>query len=160
MKLSLIAAVDQNMGIGKNNQLLCHLPNDLKRFKKITMGKPIVMGRRTFQSIGKPLPGRRNIVISTTQPAIEGTEVYQDIDEALASCDKDDEIMIIGGATLYQQLIDKADTLYLTHIHETFDADTFFPEFNAEQWQVISSESVSKDEKNPYSFELKTYQKK
>lgn len=160
MKLSMIAAVDKNMGIGKNNKLLCHLPNDLKRFKQITMGKPIIMGRKTFQSIGKPLPGRRNIVISKTLSAINGVEVYQSIDDVLVKCQKEPEVMIIGGATLYNQLIDKADTLYLTHIYATFGADTFFPSPNTDQWQIVGSEYVAKDENNPYAFELKIYQKR
>lgn len=159
MKLSLIAAVDKNFGIGKGNQLLCHIPNDLKRFKEITMGKPIVMGRKTFQSIGKPLPGRRNIVISKTVSAIDGVEVYPTIEDALSKCKHDEEIMVIGGATLYQQLIHKADILYLTHINGAFDADTFFPSFNSKQWQAISSQSFAADEKNPYSFVIKIYQK-
>ncbi|WP_367607461.1 dihydrofolate reductase [Legionella sp. W05-934-2] len=160
MKLSLIAAVDRNMGIGKGNQLLCHLPNDLKRFKQMTMGKPIVMGRKTFQSIGKPLPGRRNIVISRTESALNGVDVYVSIDEALSSCETDEEVMIIGGATLYQQLIAQADRLYLTHIHASFDADTFFPAIDPNQWQVVSCQYIPNDEQNPYPFELKTYQKK
>ncbi len=159
MKLSMIAAVDQNMGIGKNNQLLCYLPNDLKRFKQITMGLPIIMGRKTFQSIGKPLPGRRNIVLSKRHSEITGVEVYQDIAEALSKCQKEAEVMVIGGETLYRLLINKADRLYLTHIHATFDADVFFPTVLAEQWKVIGCEHVPKDEKNAYSFELKIYQK-
>ena len=159
MIISMIVAVDKKFGIGKGNQLLCHLPNDLKRFKAITMGKPIIMGRKTYQSIGKPLPGRRNIVISRTQPQIKGVDVFSSIDEALNSCLENEEVMIIGGATLYQQLIDRADKLFITHIHATFDADTFFPTVNHDQWQVIDSQYIDADEKNPYSFELKTYRR-
>ena len=117
MKISLVVAKSKNNVIGKNNQLPWHLPADLKHFKNLTMGKPIIMGRKTFDSIGKPLPGRRNIIISH-QPNlfIDGCEVFHSIDDALSALKNETEVMIIGGANLYAQTIERASRLYLTEI--------------------------------------------
>lgn len=130
-KISLIAAMSSNMVIGKDNKIPWHLPEDMKFFRAVTMGKPVIMGRKTFESIGKALPGRRNIVLSrsmTSLPNHPDVEVYQFLDEALASCVGEPEAMVIGGAEVYRQAVEVADRLYLTFIDMEVDGDTFFPE--------------------------------
>lgn len=153
MKLSLIVALATNRAIGLNNQMPWHLSADLKKFKQITMGAPILMGRKTYESIGKPLPGRTNIIISRN-PSYhqEGCAVFNDIDSALASCQQYDEVFIIGGATFYQSMLAKADTLYLTQINKAFDADTFFPEIDKEQWKEVSREDINDDKSVDFSY--------
>lgn len=150
--ISLIAALDEHGGLGKNNQLLCHLPADLQHFKKLTMGKPIMMGRRTFESIGKPLPNRLNIVISTTMDSLPGVSVYASLSDALRATSEAIEIMIIGGARLFQEGLPIAQHLYLTKIHHQFKADVFFPSFSEQDWMVESSEFYPHDAKNPYDM--------
>ncbi|RFZ95045.1 dihydrofolate reductase [Mucilaginibacter conchicola] len=154
MIISIIVAIAENNAIGKNNQLLWHMPNDLKHFKEITSGRTIVMGRKTFDSVGKPLPKRRNIVVTRQEIEIPGCEVVKSIDEGLALCDGEDEVFIGGGAEIYRQAMDKTDRIYLTIIHKVFDADTFFPEIDYSQWNEVSRERHEPDEKNPlpYSF--------
>jgi dihydrofolate reductase len=160
MKISLIVAVDKNNGIGKDNQLPWHLPADLQHFKKITTGFPIIMGRKTFDSIGKPLPNRRNIVISRqTGLEIFGTEVCSSLQSALSLCENESEVFIIGGAQIFEQSLDLADTLYFTVIQNNFDADTFFPELDKNQWKETSNEAHEPDEKNIYSYNFKRYDK-
>ncbi len=123
--LSLIAAMDENRLIGNANDLPWHLPADLAFFKRTTMGKPIIMGRKTFESIGKPLPGRLNIVITgNTEFKAEGCEVVADVETALAICSDAEELMLIGGASLYGQMIERASSMYITHIHHAFSGDT------------------------------------
>lgn len=160
MIISLVVAVDDDFGIGKDNQLLCHLPADLRHFKTVTMGKPIIMGRKTFESIGKPLPGRQNIVISQTVKHFEGTTTVKSLNEALESCGVAPEAMIIGGGNLFHQSIQLADKIYLTHIHHHFAADTFFPKINNTDWQCTSEEQKPADEKNLYAMTFKEYTKK
>jgi dihydrofolate reductase len=130
------------------------MPADLKFFKQTTSGHTVVMGRKTFDSVGKPLPNRRNIVISRDKTLkIEGVEVVNSLDEALSiSKDQEKEIFIVGGAEIYRQALPKTNTLYLTTIHHNFDADTFFPEFDRNEWKVISSESHRADDKNKYDY--------
>jgi dihydrofolate reductase len=160
MKISLIVATSQNHVIGKNNQLPWHLPADLKHFKSITMGKPIIMGRKTFESIGKPLPGRRNIVISRDRDlAITSCEVFSSIEDALSAVNNTPEIMIIGGANLYSQLFSRANYIYLTMIDAEFEGDAFFPELNLTEWKLISEEKHLPDEKNRYSYRFMQYQR-
>ncbi|KTC87095.1 dihydrofolate reductase [Legionella brunensis] len=156
--VSLVAAMDENYGLGKDNQLLCHLPADLKHFKAITMGKPIIMGKNTFDSIGKPLPGRRNIVLSRQIKAIEGVEVVDSLNKAVVIAEAP-EVMIIGGASIYEQAISIASQLYLTVIHHRFSADVFFPKFDPRQWVVKSENFYSKDEKNRYDMTFYHYQR-
>ena len=160
--ISLIVAVASNGAIGKQQDLLCHLPNDLKRFKAITLGHTIVMGRRTFESLPKgALPGRTNVVVTRQAEASwDNTVVVTSIDEVLAdSADK--ELFVIGGGMLYKQTIDRADRLYITHIHHEFaDADTFFPEVNYDEWEVIEREDHQADERHPYDYSFVTYQRK
>ncbi len=151
--LSLIAAMDENRLIGSNNKLPWHLPGDLTIFKRTTMGKSILMGRKTFESIGKALPGRRNIVI-TRDPEFnaEAGEVVHSIEAALSLPHENDEIMLIGGASLYEQTIAQATQLYITQIHHSFEGDTWFPEFNLNDWKVDNREDFDADHSNAYAY--------
>ena len=150
--LSLIAAMDEAHGIGRNNQLLCHLPADLQHFKSTTLGKPIIMGRKTFESIGKPLPGRLNIVLSRTMSPIEGVLLFDSLEKALDYVKEVPEVMIIGGAALYQQTISIATCLYITVIHHVFEADVFFPKIDSSVWGCSEKAFRPKDEKNIYDM--------
>ncbi len=159
--ISLIAAIAANNAIGKQQELLCHLPNDLKRFKAITLGHTIVMGRRTFESLPKgALPGRTNVVITRQADAAwDNTVVMHSIDEAFAQADEK-EMFVIGGATLYEQTLDRANRLYLTHIHHEFtDADTYFPTINYDEWREIEREEHTADERHPYDYTFVTYER-
>ncbi|MFW2373756.1 MAG: type 3 dihydrofolate reductase [Gammaproteobacteria bacterium] len=160
MIISLIAAMDKNRLIGNENGLPWHLPADFKHFKQVTMGKPIVMGRKTFESIGKPLPGRKNIVISRTGYTAPGVTIVDSIDKALAEVADEDEVMVIGGASFYEQMIDQADRMYLTHVNAECEGDAWFPRFNMHNWDIVSQESYSADKENNYSFEMVIYQRK
>lgn len=154
MIVSIIVATGENNAIGKDNQLLWHLPADLRHFREITSGHTIIMGRKTFDSVGKPLPKRRNIVVTRQDIQIEGCEVVKSIDEALELCKDEHEVFIAGGAEIYRQAMDKTDRIYLTRVHQSFDADTFFPEINHDLWIETSHADHPADEKNniPYSF--------
>ena len=161
MKISLIVAKSRNNVIGNNNQLPWHLPADLKHFKTITMGKPIIMGRKTFDSIGKPLPGRRNIIISRQQNLhIDGCEIFHSIDDALSAVKTEKEVMIIGGANLFLQVLPIAERIYLTVIAADFEGDAFFPGLDYAQWQLISEEKWLPDEKNKYPYCFQTLDKR
>jgi dihydrofolate reductase len=157
-RLSLIVAMDENRLIGSNNRLPWHFPADLAFFKRTTMGKPIVMGRKTFESIGRPLPGRRNIVI-TRDPSFhaDGCYIANGIDTALASCGDAEEVMLIGGASLYQQTLAHADSLYITRIHHEFSGDTWFPDFDNTRWKVVERQDFTADESNPYAYSFVKY---
>lgn len=142
-----------NRAIGLNGQMPWHLSADLKRFKQITMGSPIMMGRKTFEAIGKPLPGRSNIVISRNadyQPA--GCIVFTDIASALEHCSDQPEVFVIGGATLYEALLPIADFLYLTQIDKDFAGDTFFPKFDGERWREVERQDVEHDQTVDFSY--------
>jgi len=154
MKISIIVVIDEKNGIGKNNNLLCYLPADLKNFKKLTTGHTIIMGSKTFKSLPKgALPNRRNIVITKkTNYKPENTEIANSINEAVNLCKDEDEVFIIGGANIYKQFIAKTNYLYLTKVYETFDADTFFPHINNYEWKVLSKEDFNADEKNKYAY--------
>src|SRR6201996_8027739 len=128
MIVSAIVAIAENQAIGKNNQLLWHMPNDLKHFKDVTSGRTIIMGRKTFDSVGKPLPKRRNIVVTRQDITIPGCEVVKSVEDALALCEGEDEVFIGGGAEIYRQAMPLTNRIDLTIIHKSFDADTFFPE--------------------------------
>jgi dihydrofolate reductase len=157
--ISLLWAMDKNRAIGLNNQLPWHLPEDLKYFKRVTMGKPIAMGRKTYDSIGRPLPGRENIVITRSQgTTIEGCTVIHDVKDLLKR--EDEELFVIGGAEIFKEIMPYADRLYITEIREVFEADTFFPEINMGNWELIESTPGIKDEKNPYNYEFFVYQRK
>lgn len=156
--LSIIVAIDNHYGIGRDNQLLCHLPNDLKHFKQITEGHTIVMGRQTYLSLPKrPLPKRRNIVLSRQNWEYEdGVEIVHSIEEVLSMLDNNTENFIIGGGSVYSTFLPLADKVYLTRIHHIWeDADTFFPELSPIEWKKIAHEDHHPDEKHeyPYSFE-------
>ncbi|MBK0382320.1 dihydrofolate reductase [Pedobacter sp. SD-b] len=151
--LSLIVATDQENGIGKNNQLLWHLPNDLKFFKKTTSGHSIIMGRKTFDSIGKPLPNRRNIIISRKKDLkIEGVEVYNNLESAVKACADDEEPFIIGGGEIYRESLPFVKHIYITKVHHHFNADTFFPKIEALKWEVIFKEDHQKDDKHAFDY--------
>ena len=154
MIVSIIVAIGENHAIGKNNQLLWHMPNDLKHFKDITSGRTIIMGRKTFDSVGKPLPRRRNIVVTRQDITIPGCEVVKSIEDGLALCKDEDEVFIGGGAEIYKLAMHLTDRIYLTIIHKSFDADTFFPEIDKLEWKEVKREDFEPDEKNPlpYSF--------
>ncbi|KAB2338185.1 dihydrofolate reductase [Cytobacillus depressus] len=160
--ISLIWAMDDNRVIGKDNQLPWHLPEDLKFFKRTTMGHPIAMGRKTFDSIGKPLPGRENIVVTRNHEfSHEGVTVLHSVDELIAySKKKGEEVFVIGGAEIFKLITTAADRLYLTRIHAEFDGDTFFPALNMAEWELKSKEKGIKDEKNPYDYEFEIYYRK
>ncbi|WP_445452946.1 dihydrofolate reductase [Flavobacterium sp. 25HG05S-40] len=159
--ITLIAAVAENNALGKDNQLLWHLPDDFKRFKTITSGHYIIMGRKTFESFPKPLPNRTHVIISRQQNyQPEGCIVVDSLQKALAVCPKEEETFIIGGGEIYRQSIEIADKLDITKVHHTFEADTYFPEIDENQWQLMASEFHLKDDKHLFDFSFQTYLRK
>ena len=158
--ISLIAAVDESFGLGKDNQLLCHLPADLKHFKALTLGKPIIMGRKTFDSIGKPLPGRLNIVLSKQALLIDGVTVVNTLQQALQLAHDAEEIMVIGGSNLFEQALPLAQRIYLTMIHHQFEADVFFPAIDMAAWELHEESSWLHDEKNQYDMTFCHYERR
>lgn len=160
--IAIVVAVAENNVIGKDNQLIWHLPADLRFFKNLTMGHPIIMGRKTYESIGKPLPGRTTVIITRQQDfEAPGCIVVNSIDEAIAKAQTiDQDVYIIGGAEIYKQALAKTDTIYLTRVHHTFDGDTFFPELDGADWEVTSEEKHEPDEKNKYSYSFITLKQK
>jgi dihydrofolate reductase len=161
MHLSIIVAFDRNRLIGKNNLLPWHLPADLKHFRTLTMGHHMIMGRRTYESIGKPLPGRVSVVI-TRQKGLEipGCIVVNDFDEAIESCGAQEEVFVIGGAEIFNCTMPLATRLYITRIDHAFEGDTWFPEINPSDWKEVSIESHTSDEKNPWPYSFITYLRK
>ena len=158
MIISLIAAMDEKRGIGVEGRLPWHLPADLKRFKSLTMGHHLIMGRKTFESIGRPLPGRTTIIVTRDQGfQPEGCLVAHSLETALefARLDLEDEVFVIGGAEIFVQAIESADRIYLTQVHTSLPADVYFPEYAAEDWQETNSEDHPADEKNHYPFTFK-----
>ena len=163
MELSLIAAIAENGVIGKDNDLIWHLPADLKRFKKVTTGHTIIMGRNTFESIGKPLPNRTTIIITRSKDyKAEGCLVVHSIQDAIKAAKDDEHIFIIGGAQIYKQAIESnlADQLDITEVHHSFDADVYFPEINLNIWEETSREYFSADNKNKHNYSFVSYKKK
>lgn len=162
--ISIIVAISQENAIGKNGQLLCHLPSDLQHFKQITSGKTVVMGERTFFSLPKhPLPNRKNIVLTDVpNKTFEGAQSVYSIEEIVDLFSKtDEEIFIIGGGMVYRQMMPFADKLYITHIHHSWpDADTFFPEIDSNIWTLTQNETMSADDKNPYDYSFAEYIRK
>lgn len=160
--LSMIAAAGNNNELGYKNQLLCHLPVDLKRFKTLTSGHTVLMGDRTWESLPKkPLPNRRNIVITLDKNAeYQNCELAFSVDEALKLVENDDQPFIMGGATIYKLFIDKIETLYLTRILSDFQADAFFPQLNMDEWNLVEDTFVPKDENNMYDLRFQTYKRK
>ncbi|MBL0480370.1 type 3 dihydrofolate reductase [Aeromonas veronii] len=163
MKISMIAAMAHDRVIGKDNQMPWHLPADLAHFKRVTLGKPVLMGRKTFESIGRPLPGRRNLVISRNPGyQAEGIEVVGSVEAALAllAGSSVEELMVIGGGHLYAEMLPSADCLYLTQIDLAVEGDTRFPAFDDGQWQRVDCESHPADEKNPHPYSFETWQRR
>ena len=157
----LIAAIAENNALGKNNDLLWHLPKDFKRFKEITSGHHIIMGRKTFESFPKPLPNRTHVIITRQKDYVcEGCIVVQDLEKAIAVCPKNEDIFVIGGGEIYSQSIHLADQLDITRVHHSFEADVFFPEIDPEIWELISEQVHLKDEKHPYDYSFQTFVRK
>jgi|688.fasta_scaffold577578_2 dihydrofolate reductase len=161
MEIALIVAVDENNGIGNKNQLLCHLPNDLKYFKRITSGSAVLMGRKTFDSIGRPLPNRLNLVVSKSVQNIDGCVVFESIDAAIqfAQAQNQANLFIIGGDSIYKQALHLCHKLYLTRIQQGFEADSFFGPIQPEEWQLVSSDAQLADEKNAYAHSFEVYER-
>ncbi len=159
--VTIIVAMGNNNEIGKGNQLLWHLPEDLKHFKKLTTGHPIIMGRKTYESIGKPLPNRTNIVVSRKNDWFEeGILIVGSIKEAMKFAKKiNEDYFIIGGGSIYEQTIDLVDCLQVTHVKASLDADAFFPKINKKIWQKVSEECHEKDDKNEYDYCFETYER-
>lgn len=160
--INIIVATGENLEIGKNNQLLWHMPADLKFFKQTTSGHTIIMGRKTFDSVGRALPNRRNIVISrNVDLKIDGVEVVNSLEGALKIVENEPHpIFIVGGAEIYKQAIPITDKIYLTTVHQKFDADTFFPELKENDWEVESKSNFQSDEKNQYNYTISVLKRK
>ena len=157
----LIAAAAENNALGKDNDLIWHLPDDFKRFKALTTGHYIIMGRKTFESFPKPLPNRTHVIITRQKNYHrEGCLVADSLDAAIAMCPKNEDIFVIGGGEIYQQSIAIADKIELTRVHANFDADTFFPEIDSKKWQLVAEDYHKKDEKHQFDFTFQTYLKK
>ncbi len=160
--VTIIAAIGLNNALGKNNDLIWHLPSDLKRFKKTTTGFPIIMGRKTFESIGRPLPNRTNVIVTRNSSYTqEGCEVATSLKEAIEKVSNHEKSFIIGGAQIYQQAMEEnlADELDITLVQEAFEADVFFPEFDKLGWELISRQDFEKDEKNPHDYSFLKFKK-
>ncbi len=158
--ISLIAAMAENRAIGINNKMPWHLPADLRHFKALTIGKPIIMGRKTWESLPGLLPDRPHIVV-TRQPnyQAEGCQVVHSIDEALAAAGDAAEVMVVGGATFYRAMLPQADRIYLTLVETAVEGDAFFPDYNPEQWQITAQERHAADEKNPFPYRFLTLER-
>ena len=158
--ISIIVAASANNVIGAHGDLPWRLSDDLKRFKTVTMGKPIVMGRKTWESISRVLPGRRNIVITRQQGfAAEGCDVVQSSDEAIAMAGDAEEIMVIGGSQVYELFLPVAQRLYLTRVHADVNGDAFFPAVDEDEWQLVSDEAHSADRRNEFDFSFRIYER-
>lgn len=157
-KLAIIVAMAQNRAIGIRNTLPWRCPEDLKHFKALTMGHHLIMGRKTYDSIGKPLPGRTTVVV-TRNPAlqIDGCIMAHSLEAAIAACAGDEQVFIVGGAELYAQALPLVDVLYLTEIHQVVDGDAFFPEIDATAWQETTRESRSQESPQDLRFDFVTY---
>ena len=169
MKLSLIVALAENHVIGRDNKLPWYLPNDLKYFKQVTLGKPVIMGRKTYESIGKPLPGRSNIII-TRQPnyqppgandsvkVVASLQAARELAENICLIDGQQEAMIIGGAEIYTLALPLVDRMYLTEVHAEVEGDAFFPSFQRDAWQKVAGEDFAAQGPNPYAYSFNVYE--
>lgn len=159
--VTLIAAAAENNALGKDNDLIWHLPEDFKRFKQLTTGHYIIMGRKTFESFPKPLPNRTHVIISRQKnyTAPEGCIVVTSLEKALEACPKNETTFIIGGGEIYKQSMEIAQIIELTRVHTSPEADVFFPEIDLEKWNLIFEEFHTKDEKHAFDFTFLTYQK-
>lgn len=161
--IALVVAASTNNAIGKNNQLLWHLPNDLKFFKNITWGFPVIMGRKSFEAVSKPLPGRTNIVITRNRDwKADGVITALDMKDAIEKAVETNarQIFIIGGGKIYEQAMPIADTIYLTRVHTIIDGDTFFPVIDEGEWELVSNDDFSADEKHVYAYSFQVWKKK
>jgi dihydrofolate reductase len=159
--ITLIAAAAENNALGKNNDLIWHLPDDFKRFKAITSGHYIIMGRKTFESFPKPLPNRTHVIITRQKNYNpENCIVVNSLEKAVEICPKDEDVFVIGGGEIYKQSIAIADKIELTRVYSSFEADTFFPEIDNTIWELVSEEFHAKDEKHLFDFSFQTYLKK
>lgn len=160
MKKTIVAAYGLNRELGKNNDLIWHLPEDLKHFKNITSGHPIIMGRKTFESIGRPLPKRQNIVISRQENlAIPGCTVVSSLESAYALLQEESQVFLIGGGQIYKQYLNEVDVLEITEVQQDFDADTFFPKIDLKLWKEVSRIKNKADSKNKFDFDFVRYEK-
>jgi dihydrofolate reductase len=167
MRKAVIVAMSRNHVIGRNNALPWHLPGDLRYFKEVTMGKPLVMGRKTFDSIGRPLPGRLNVVVTRNPDWQAPAGVTKDYSlpgalrraEAQAELDGRDEVMVIGGGQIFADSLPQIDRMYLTQVHADVDGDAWFPEVNWEEWEEIGREDFSASDNNPYDYSFIVYQR-
>lgn len=156
--LSIIAAVSQNNALGKENKLLWHLPADLKRLKSLTMGHHLIMGRKTFESLGRPLPGRPHVVISRNKDFnSEGVTVVDSLDKALFIAKNDEQAFVFGGGEIYKLALPFVQKIYLTRVKAEFDGDTYFPELNLNDWKLVKCENYLADEKNLFSYSFEEY---
>lgn len=167
MRLAMIVAMARNRVIGRNNKLPWYLPEDLPHFKRTTMGKPLIMGRKTFESIGRPLPGRVNIVLTRnpdwSAPGVSAvTDLHKGLQQARAQAELDgvEDIMIIGGGHVYESLLPLTDRLYMTQVHAEIPGDAFFPAIDWDQWQEVSREDFAGSEKNPHDYSLVVYDRR
>ncbi|MDE7451040.1 MAG: dihydrofolate reductase [Alistipes sp.] len=158
--ISIIVAVAENGVIGDRNALLWHISEDLRRFKMLTSGHPVVMGRKTYESLGRPLPNRRNVVISRQKLQIKGCEVVHSLDEALALFSADEEVFIIGGAQIYAAALPIADRFYLTRVEHPYEGDTRFPDWNPAQWRLVAFERFERGAEYPYPFTFEVYERR
>jgi dihydrofolate reductase len=155
VKISIIVAASTNNVIGKDGGLPWRLPEDLRRFKQVTMGKPMIMGRATWESIGRALPGRKNIVMTRQKDFVaEGCDVVATIDDAIKTAGNAEEVMIIGGGNLYRQFLPRTDRIYFTRVHVRIDGDTYFPEFNEGEWDLSAKEAFSASTEREYAFDI------
>lgn len=162
MKISLVVAAATNNSIGKDGKMPWHLPNDMKHFKNLTWGMPVIMGRKTFESLGKALPGRKNIVVSR-QPAFSapGAVMVKNLEDALFVAREADanEVMVIGGGEIYRALMDRAQRIYLTRVEAEPEGDTFFPSLNPRQWHLLSQKNHEADAKNDYNYSFQCWER-
>ena len=160
--LSTIVAIANNNVIGKDNQLIWHLPEDLKRFKRLTTNHTIIMGRKTFESLGRVLPNRKHVILCNDAEMNiddENVEILDDISKLKKYKDSEEENFVIGGATIYKLLMPYADKMYVTHIKEEFEGDVYFPEISEKDWKITEREKGLRDEKNPFDYEYVTYER-
>lgn len=161
MKLTMVVAASDNHVIGREGSLPWHIPEDLRRFRQLTWGKPLLMGRRTFEAIGRPLPGRRNIVISRQAGLeIEGCDVVATVEEALERVAGDPEVMVVGGGEIYRALLPRADRIEMTRVHVDIEGDTFFPEVDTPAWRVVASEEHPAGAGRPIGFTYETLERR
>ncbi|MBO5330973.1 MAG: dihydrofolate reductase [Alistipes sp.] len=157
--ISIIVAVAQNGVIGDKNSLLWHISEDMRFFKRTTSGHPVIMGRKTYESLGRPLPNRTNVVISRTLGELEGCTVVRSLEEAIALFPTEEEVFVIGGAQIYALALDVADRFYLTRVGHDYEGDTSFPTWNESEWRLISREAYEQGEKYPHPFAFEIYER-